>query len=207
MVSCGAWRITEDRAHATAGGDRKQKIAERYWRGVAALRFVLAADGSHNTDAPGFLVPVSLDRVGGKALLGDTPNQRWEIATNYVQPRRLTGDVAVVPLLNLTGPAAFKISGNPPARRRLEEPKATPGVTVRGMLKDAAPFAHRSKRGGKAAGIIAEFVLVRLPRRPVPVPAPAFAGRMRHDRVRPAVQPGIARLVPRVHVRQSEVAT
>src|SRR6185437_361850 len=89
----------------------------------------------------------------------------------------------------------------------LEEPKATPGVTVRGMLKDAAPFAHRSKRGGKAAGIIAEFVLVRLPRRPVPVPAPAFAGRMRHDRVRPAVQPGIARLVPRVHVRQSEVAT
>lgn len=73
------------------------------------------------------------------------------------------------------------------------------------MLHHATVVAHRGERGGEAAAVFTEAVLVRLVRCAVPVPAPTLTWRMCDDRQRARVTPGILRLVPGLYARQAKV--
>jgi hypothetical protein len=91
------------------------------------------------------------------------------------------------------------------------EAEVWPGVRAPRVLKDAAPRAHSSQRRGETSAIVALDLAdsgeLHGERLAEPHLSPALAGRMRDNRVRSCVQPGVACLVPRVHAVQAEVVT
>src|ERR1700727_2202626 len=79
------------------------------------------------------------------------------------------------------------------------EPAMRPQAAPLRMLQDASKAADRSNRNRPARGVLLAPTEL-LERAPWP------ARRMRHDRMRSVVLPGIPPDVPRVHTRQAEVA-
>ena len=77
------------------------------------------------------------------------------------------------------------------------------------MLKHPAPFAHRGQRSSEAAAIIAFDPALACSadpgRLPGPELAPSLARRMRHNRMRPVIEAGIALLISRVDALKPEV--
>src|SRR5688572_20779137 len=82
-----------------------------------------------------------------------------EINPMGIQPGCFAGPVAVPSLLNAAGPAVIPchpVRGYPAARARwLHKPECAPRMGTFRVLKNAAPFAHRGKRRGKAALVVA----------------------------------------------------
>jgi hypothetical protein len=73
------------------------------------------------------------------------------------------------------------------------------------MFNDAAPFAGGGMLRSKASAVVALDLALTSPldveRLAGPQLAPALAGRMRYDRVRPGIEPSVAGLIPRLYVR------
>jgi hypothetical protein len=76
-------------------------------------------------------------------------------------------------------------------------------MTAPRVFQDAAPFANSGKGGPETALIIAlgfAFAGALDPKRLAsPELAPALARRVRHNRMRPGIQAGIPRLIPRIN--------
>jgi hypothetical protein len=75
------------------------------------------------------------------------------------------------------------------------------------MLQHAAIVPHGSQGGGEATTILAEAELMGLARCPVPIPAPALAGWVRHHRPWPGIGAGVPALVPRINPRDAEICS
>src|SRR6185437_489824 len=116
--------------------------------------------------------------------------------------------MAIPSLLNAARPAAVKVGGHPPAgARRHVELKSAPGVAALGMLQHPAEFAHGRQRGSEAAAVVAQLEPRECLWRAAPIAAPALARRMRDDRMRTIVEPGIALSVPRVYVGKAVICS
>jgi hypothetical protein len=80
-------------------------------------------------------------------------------------------------------------------------PERRPGATVLRMLKNAAILAHIAQRGLETAIVIAyllRFALGDIARLSPPKTAPTLTGRVRDNRVRASVGPGVSRFVIRI---------
>ena len=74
------------------------------------------------------------------------------------------------------------------------------------MLEHAAELHHRGERRFKTPAVITEDSAYSSRWPPKPVPPPALTWRVRHNRPWPGVPASVASLIPRVHIRQAEVA-
>lgn len=134
------------------------------------------------------------------------PVQFWEPRPRHAghkQPGRLARDVAIVPLLNVARVAA-------PARRppteaiRARQTERTPGGGVGRVLEHAAPAQHRGQGGGERPAVVSAPVSPARLDQPGEA-RPPRARRMCHHRARTRVEPGVARLWPRVHAWEAVV--
>lgn len=117
------------------------------------------------------------------------------------------GTVTVMPLIDAAGPTAEAVGLHPsPDTRRPGQPKIVPGLTFRRVFQHAAIVSDGCERSCEAAAIFAQTELVGLASTAVPEPAPACAWRMCDYRMRPGIEPGIPRLVPRINAIQAEIA-
>lgn len=113
----------------------------------------------------------------------------------------------VVALLDVAGPPALEVSGDPSAAAIWSvQAEIRPRMAISRMLKYAAPSAYGGQSCRKASVIVAELELVRLARAAVPEPTPTLTWRMGRDRIGAGIGPGVARLWPRVHAGQVGVA-
>src|SRR3990167_2036976 len=123
------------------------------------------------------------------------------------QPRCLARSVPVVPLLDTARPAADPVGVDPAAiLGRDVQVEGAPCVAALGVLQYPTPSADGHERRREASVVVAQHEARPGCRRTAPIPAPALARRMRHDRERAGIESRIARAVPWVNVRQTEVA-
>lgn len=198
-------------------GQINQQVTERDWRGHA-LSLGEALDDSGPADVPSALAGRLPDLTGltrSEAVIntplggGLAPQQgRRQTDVASVEPRFLASLMAVPALLDAAGPAPLEISRDPTALIWREvQPEMSPSVRAFRVLENTAVGADGFQCSRKAAIVIAQRETRPGCRGTAPVPAPAFAGWMRHDRIRPGVLASITGLVPRVHVRKTEVDT
>lgn len=163
--------------------------------------------GTHIADYPaasrGFVATLT-QALRRQALSGMSPNQVARPFADDVQPSGLARLMAVMALFDLADPA---LPGLRPAAAIQwgSKPERWERFRVRWMLKHAAIELHGTERCVKAS-IIVTGDLILLLHRSLGKPSPALTRRMRHNRIRACIQPGVTRLVPRIDVRQSEVA-
>lgn len=147
------------------------------------------------------------------ALAAGTPRQLRIRREHRIQPGKLAGRVAVVPLLHAARPPSERVRRHPSTcARRFSEKVRSPRVGRLRVLQHTAAPPHRRQCTPKTPAVIPQefarlvscFAGIRA-WTSVPITAPPFTGRVRHAGKRSGVQPRVPGHVPRVHVRQSEV--
>ena len=135
-----------------------------------------------------------------------SPGQGGQVDTGCVKPGRLARPVAKPSLLDAARPSTLPIGDHPSAVTwRQVELERSPGMASLGVLENAAPFSHRRQRCSKAAVVVAQLEPRPGAGASAPITAPAFAGRMGDDRIRPFVEARVARLGPQINIGKAAI--
>lgn len=167
---------------------------------------MLSANHGHHTYAARLFVTVPRERNRMKPLFPVPPTKRWQIHTMSVEPCSFPRHVTVKPLLHIASPSAIKVRSlatTTPRRRR--QPERKPRAAGFRMLENTTKSTNCSKCGREATIIGAKLVLMRLSGRSMPEAPPTFTRRMSNDRKGTSIGSCIARLVPRLYVREAKI--
>lgn len=177
-------------------GDSQEEIAEGRRRGRRLASLQLAHMGELGSR------PICADP--GFRRSARAPRQRFWVDPMRVEPRLLSRRMTVMALFDLRYETSAK-SALPAHAKRSWKAERAPCYADRRMLEDAAPAPHGSQSGSEASVVVADGQPVSrlIDRRHL---APSLARRVRHDRPRPIVEPRVPGLVPRIDIRQAEVA-
>src|SRR3569833_1453747 len=142
-------------------GDAQQEVAESLRRALALHLLVLAADHGDLADLPGLGLAVAVDHPLRRGAVALGPLQLGQLAADREAPGRLGRLMAVVLLIDLTGPAAELVRLDPAlAGARLGQAEPFPGSRSRRVLHDAAVVADIGQRRRIAAAVLTKLELL-----------------------------------------------
>ena len=157
-----------------APGHRQKQITKLRWGGVPDSCFVLSSDHRHHSNATCFFIAVFRQCNRVYPLLTWPPLQLRAVDSHSIEPCRFPAYVPVVPLLDVTCPAAEIVGLYPSAHLRWRcNTMPFPGVAVCRVLNHTPMVPHSGQRRSEATAVFSKVVQVWFVRCAMPIAAPA----------------------------------